>query len=112
MTRISVAQFLDKIAVDDALQEELVGLGAERGFDFTKEQLTDAKPGVTAEPSTWRNIARFPDLGALSSATGTLVARRPRKAIWRGKTSMLAATSVLLYGSLTWYLWRNRRTAT
>ena len=111
MGRISVAQFLDKIAVDDALQGELVGLGAERGFDFTKEHLIDAKPGVTAEPRTWKNIAGFPDLNTLSSATGTVAARQPRKAIWRNKPSMLAATSVLLYGSLTWYLWRNRRTA-
>jgi hypothetical protein len=111
MARMNVAQFLDRIAVDDALQEQLVGLGAERGFDFTKDELTDAEPGVTAEPRTWRHIAGFPDLSVLSSAPGAEVARQSRKAIWRNKTSVLAATNVVLYGSLVWLMWRNRRRA-
>ena len=112
MARLNVAQFLDRIAVDDALRDELVELGAERGFRFTKEELTEAEPGATAEPLTWRNLAQFPDLTALSAATETSVATHPRKTAWPNKTSLLAATSVLLYGSLTWYLWRHRRTAT
>lgn len=111
MPRMNVAQFLDRIADDGELREKLVGLGAERGFDFTEDELAAAEPGVTAAPRTWQNIAGFPDLSSLSSVPGKPPAKEPRKAVWHNKTSVLAATGILLYGSLSWYLWRTRRAA-
>lgn len=112
MTRFSATQFLNKLGTDDSLQKRLVELGAEHGFEFTREHLADSKPGSTAEPLTWKKIAGFPDLDALASAAGSDVAILPRKPAWKSKTSMIAVTGALLYGSLTWYLWRNRRAVT
>jgi hypothetical protein len=108
MARRAVAAFLDSVAEDEELQQDLVELAAEHGFEFTEEDLCDAEPGVTAEPRTWRRIAQFPDLDDLPSQADSMVVEVPGRAIWQNRTSLLAATNLLLFGSLAWYLWRRR----
>jgi hypothetical protein len=109
MARINVAQFLESIVVDDALQEEFVGLGARRGFDFTREELVAAEPGATAAPKTWRKIAGFPDLGSLPGATETAGVKPATRVAWPSRAAILAASNVLLFGSLAWSVWRGSR---
>ena len=111
MSRIDVAQFLECIAADDELQETLVGIGAKRGFEFTREELVEAEPGVTAEPKTWKSIAGFPDLSGHSPSTDVALKQERPGVVWPNKVSVLAASNVLLLGSLAWSLWRNKRAA-
>lgn len=108
MARMTVAAFLECIADDEELQQALVELAADRGFDFTKEELAGAEPGVTAQPRTWQNIAQFPDVAALSATLEREGNRRRAIPDWVNATTVLAATNVVLCGSLAWYLWRNR----
>lgn len=109
MGRRAVAEFLDSVADDEELQQDLVELAAEHGFDFTEEELCDAEPGVTAEPRTWRRLAGFPDLDALPSRPEPIIVRTPGRVFWLGKISLLTATNAVLFGSLAWYLLRGRR---
>ncbi len=111
MARMTVAAFLECVADDEELQQALVDLAADRGFDFTKDELADSEPGVTALPRTWQHLAQFPNVAALSS---TLEGKRNgRFAVpaWVTATTVMAATNVVLCGALGWYLWRNRDSA-
>jgi len=109
MGRRAVAAFLDSVPEDEELQQDLVELAAEHGFEFTEEELRDAEPGVTAEPRTWKRLAGFPDLDDLPSRSDPILIRTPGIAFWLGKVSLLAATNVVLFGALAWYLWSGRR---
>jgi len=110
MGRRAVAEFLESVAEDEELQQDLVELAAEHGFNFTEEDLCEAEPGVTAEPRTWRRLAGFPDLDTLPSRAEPIIVRTPGRTFWLGKISLLTATNVVLFGSLAWYLLRGRRT--
>jgi hypothetical protein len=109
MGRRVVAAFLDRVAEDEELQQDLVELAAEHGFEFTEEELCDAEPGVTAEPRTWKRLAGFPDLDDLPSRPDPLIIKTPGRVFWLGKISLLTATNLVLFGSLAWYLWSGRR---
>ncbi len=108
MARMTVAAFLECVAEDEELQQALVELAADRGFNFTKDELANAEPGVTATPMTWQNIAQFPNISALSESLekeGDSLFGVPE---WVNATTVLAATNVVLCGALGWYLWRNK----
>ena len=108
MARMTVAAFLECVADDEELQQALVELAANRGFNFTTDELADAEPGVTAQPRNWQNIAQFPDMAALSATLEQDGNRRLALPNWVNATTVLAATNVVLCGSLAWYLWRDR----
>ena len=107
MARMTVAAFLDSVADDESLQEDLVALAADRGFSFTADELSDAEPGATAEPLTWKNLAGFPTLGSLPSAIDSS-SEQDVIPFWKNP-SILAASNIALGGTLVWLLWRNRR---
>ena len=108
MARMTVAAFLECVADDEELQQALVELAADRGFSFTKDELATAEPGVTAQPRSWQNIAKFPDMAALSATLEQESNRRLVLPNWVNVTTVLAATNVVLCGALAWYLWRDR----
>jgi len=105
---MTVAAFLECVADDEDLQQALVDLAADRGYEFTKEELTAAAPGITAAPNTWRQIAQFPDVAALSSEVQG-DGRRVNLPNWVNATTVLAATNAVLCGVLAWYLLRDRK---
>lgn len=107
MARMTVAAFLECVGDDEELQQALVDLAAERGFMFSKEELAEAEPGVTAEPKTWRHIAQFPDVASLSPRMDAAHRGRTLPS-WVNATTVLAATNIILCGSLVWYLIRDR----
>jgi hypothetical protein len=108
MARMTVAAFLECVGEDEELQQALVGLAADRGFVFTKDDLVGSEPGITASPKTWQNIAQFPNVAALES---TLERDKGSLAVpsWVNATTVLAATNAVLCGALAWYLWRDRK---
>jgi len=108
MARMTVAAFLECVANDEELQQALVELAADRGFNFTREELAKAEPGVTAMPKTWRHIAQFPDVAALSETLEQDGRRRLVVPSWVNATTVLAATNAVLCGVLAWYLLRDR----
>lgn len=108
MARMTVAAFLECVANDEELQQSLVELAAARGFSFTKEELAMAEPGVTAQPKTWRHIAQFPDVAALSETLENDGRRRFTVPTWVNATTVLAATNAVLCGVLAWYLLKDR----
>ncbi len=108
MARMTVAAFMQCIADDEDLQQALVDLAAERGFQFTKEDLTAAEPGVLAQPKTWQNIAQFPDVAALSSTPDRNSRSRWILPGWVNATTVLAATNAVLCGVLAWHLLRDK----
>ncbi len=111
MARMSVAAFLDCVADDEELQQALVDLAADRGFNFTSEELADSEPGVTAEPLDWKNLAQFPDVKALSSTFEDDGRRRITIPGWVNATTVLAATNAVLCGVLAWYLLKDRNSS-
>jgi len=108
MARMTVAAFLECVADDEELQQALVELAAERGFNFTAEELAAAEPGAMAQPKTWKHLAQFPDLEALASTLERDVRGRLAVPSWVNATTILAATNAVLVGALAWYLWRDR----
>lgn len=108
MARMSVAAFLECVGDDEELQQAIVDLAAERGFNFTPEELADSEPGVTAEPLSWRNIAQFPDVAALSSGPSGDGRKSITLPEWVTTTTVLAATNAVLVGVLAWYLLKDR----
>lgn len=108
MARMTVAAFLECVAKDEELQQALVELAAERGFEFTKDELAGAEPGVTAQPRTWRSIAQFPDVAALESTLELAESRGLALPKWVNAITVLAATNLALCGMLAWCLWRDR----
>ena len=111
MARMTVAAFLECVADDEELQQALVELAAERGFDFTADELASAQPGVTAQPKTWQNIAQFPDVAALESTLERENKGRLTVPNWVNTTTILAATNAVLCGALAWYLWRDKNSS-
>ena len=110
MARMNVAAFLECVGDDEELQQAIVDLAADRGFNFTTRELADSEPGVTAEPRDWRHIAQFPDVAALSSPLDIDGKRRIPIPEWVNATTVLAATNAVLCGVLAWYLLRDRKT--
>ena len=108
MARMTVAAFLQCVAEDEELQQALVDLAADRGFEFTKAELASAEPGVTAQPITWKNLARFPNVETLASTLEQDGKGRLTVPSWVNATTILAATNAVLIGALGWYLWRDR----
>ena len=108
MARMTVAACLECVGDDEELQHALVELAAEHGFDFTKDELASAEPGVTAQPHTWQNLAQFPDVAALASTLEQDGKGRLAVPQWVNATTILAATNAALCGALAWYLWRDR----
>ena len=108
MARMTVAAFLESVADDESLQEDLVALAADRGFTFTADELSEAEPGVTAEPITWKKLAGFPNLEALPSAAASAKSSSDSVPFWKNP-SILAASNIALGGTLIWLLWRNRK---
>ena len=108
MARMSVAAFLECVGDDEELQQALVDLAADKGFDFTAEELADSEPGVTAGPRDWKNLAQFPDVAALSATFEQDGGRRLQIPAWVNTTTVLAATNAVLCGVLAWYLLRDR----
>ena len=107
MARMTVAAFLDSVADDESLQDDLVTLAADRGFSFTADELSEAEPGATAEPLTWKNLAGFPSLDSLPTAMGSSD-EQDDVPFWKNP-SILAAGNIALGGTLAWLLWRNHR---
>jgi len=108
MARMSVAAFLECVGDDEELQQALVGLAADKGFDFTAEELADSEPGVTAEPRDWKHLAQFPNVAALESTLEQDGVRRLPIPEWVNTTTVLATTNAVLCGVLAWYLLRDR----
>jgi hypothetical protein len=108
MARMNVAAFLECVGDDEELQQAIVELASDRGFNFTAEELADSEPGVTAEPRDWRHLAQFPDVAALSSTLEGDGRRRIQLPEWVNATTVLAATNAVLCGVLAWYLLRDR----
>jgi len=111
MARMNVAAFLECVGDDEELQQAIVELAADRGFNFTAEELAESEPGVTAAPKDWRNIAQFPDVAALASTLESDGRRRLTIPKWVNTTTVLAATNAVLCGVLAWYLLRDRNRA-
>ena len=106
---MTVAAFLECVANDEELQKALVELAADRGYEFTAEELASSAPGVTAKPNTWKNIAQFPDVAALESTLEPDGRCRLTMPGWVNATTILATTNAVLVGALAWYIWRDRR---
>lgn len=111
MARMTVAAFLECVADDEELQQALVELAAERGFNFTAEELAAAEPGATAQPQTWKHLAQFPDVEALASTLEEDCGRRLAVPDWVNATTILAATNAVLCGAIAWYFWRDRNSS-
>ena len=108
MARMSVAAFLECVGDDEELQQAIVDLAADRGFNFTPDELAASEPGVTAEPRDWKRLAQFPDVAALASTLERERRRRIPVPEWVNTTTVLAATNAVLCGVLAWYLIRDR----
>ncbi len=108
MARMTVAAFLESVADDESLRDDLVALAADRGFSFTADELSDAEPGATADPITWKKLAGFPDLGDLPSADDLESLENEAVPFWKNPR-VLAAGNIALGGTLVWLLWQNRR---
>ena len=111
MARMTVAAFLECVAEDEELQQALVELAAERGFEFTAAELASSEPGVTAQPKTWKHLAQFPDVAALASTLEHDGRGRLAVPSWVNATTILAATNAVLCGALAWYMWRDRNSS-
>ena len=108
MARMNVAALLECVDDDEELQQALVELAADRGFNFTADELAEAEPGVLAEPRNWQNIAQFPDVAALATTLEGDGSRRFAVPGWVNTTTILSATNAVLCGVLAWYLLRDR----
>ena len=105
---MTVAAFLESVADDKSLQEDLVALAADRGFSFTASELSEAEPGATAEPITWKKLSGFPDLGDIPPADDNQLQETDNLPFWKNPR-ILAAGNIALGGTLVWLLWQNRR---
>ena len=57
MARMSVAAFLECVGDDEELQQALVELAAERGFDFTAEELAESERSLGKSTPKHRRFA-------------------------------------------------------